>query len=525
VMEPDEEAQGVVRLVLAKLAALGSARAVLRYLVQQGIRRGLRPHHGPQRGQLVWRRPCYGTVLSILHHPLYAGAYTHGRHPIDPRRQVPGRRSTGRTSPPRADWAVLKKDHVPASITWEPYEANQERLRQNQARVAARGVPRPGAALLGGLLFCGRCGRRLRIGYNGSTNSPRYRCNYDCLHYGAAPCQSLAAADLDACVGQQVRRLVEPTALELRLAAAAEVEQERARLHQQWQQRLERAAYEADRAARQYQAVEPANRLVVRALERQWEQALLEQRQLHEAYDRFGRDQPRRLGVGEREQIGALAGDVPALWQASATTAADRQEIIRHLVERVVVTVLRQSEQVDVTIHWAGGAVSQHQVRRSIRQFEPLRDYERLRTRMVELRAAGWQAQAIAEQLQAEGFHTTRRDAPFTAAIVRQLLSRCGLSSRRSRARVAPARVVLGAQEWWLADLAQEVGASCSQLRKWRRRGWLQARQLPGIRGRWIYWADAEERERLRQLAAYKPAKLGQPYPAPLTTPKPRSES
>ena len=160
----------------------------------------------------------------------------------------------------------------------------------------------------------------------------------------------------------QVLAVLEPAALELNLAAADDIEQERARLHRNWQQQVERARYEAERAQRQYDAVEPENRLVARELERRWEEALKEQRRLEEEYARFSRNQPEGLSAGEREQIRALARDLPALWQAPTTTAADRQRIVRLLVKEVVVTVRGESEWVDVTIHWAGGFEQQPRV-------------------------------------------------------------------------------------------------------------------------------------------------------------------
>ena len=151
------------------------------------------------------------------------------------------------------------------------------------------------------------------------------------------------------------------------MAAADDVEQERARLHRNWQQQLERARYEADRARRQYDAVEPENRLVVRELERHWEEALKEQRRLEEEYARFGRNQPAGpFWGGEREHIRVLSRDLPGLWHAPATTAADRQRIIRLLVDEIIVTVRGESEWVDVAIHWAGGFRTAHELVRPV---------------------------------------------------------------------------------------------------------------------------------------------------------------
>ncbi len=170
------------------------------------------------------------------------------------------------------------------------------------------------------------------------------------------------------------------------VAAAEDLQQERARLHQVRQQELERARYEAERARRQYDAVEPENRLVARELERRWEEALKEQRRLEEEYARFCRSQPAGLSALERAQIQALAQDLPALWQAAGTTAADRQRIVRLLVEEVVVAVQGDRERVDVTIRWAGGDSSRHEVVRPVRRHEQLADYGRLLSRIDELR-------------------------------------------------------------------------------------------------------------------------------------------
>ncbi len=149
------------------------------------------------------------------------------------------------------------------------------------------------------------------------------------VDYAEPVCQGLAGGVLDDLVAARVLTALEPAALELSLMAADDLERERARLHQDRRQGLERARYEAERASRQYDAVEPENRLVARELERRWEEALKEQRRLEEDDARFSRDQPRGLSADEREQIRAWARDLPALWRTATTTAADRQRIVR----------------------------------------------------------------------------------------------------------------------------------------------------------------------------------------------------
>ena len=165
--------------------------------------------------------------------------------------------------------------------------------------------------------------------------------------------------------------------------ALEDVQRDRARLDKHWKQRLERARYEAEDAERRYRAVDPENRLVARSLEQRWEETLRAERQVRDDYDRFLREQPPQLSPEERARIAALSSDLPALWHAPGTTHQDRKEIIRHLVEKVVVHVKNDSEYVDVTIHWQGGFTSQHEVVRPVRSYEQLRDFDKLMDRIV----------------------------------------------------------------------------------------------------------------------------------------------
>lgn len=521
--DPDEQVRTVVHLVFAKFAELGTVSAVVRYLLRNQIRLGIRPYDGPQRGHLQWRYPCRTTVLSMLHNPIYAGAYAYGRRETDPRRKAAGHRYSGRNAVPMEAWQVLLKDRLPAYITWEQFLENQQRIAANRARCEAQGAPREGPSLLGGLLVCGRCNWRMMIRYSGKANRPRYNCRGRLGEGAGVACQGLAARSIDDLVACQVMKVLEPAALELSLRAAGDIHQERALLDQHWQQRLERARYEAGRAERQYQAVEPENRLVARELERRWEQALTEERHLRDEYDRFCREQPVELGAADREAIRQLAQDIPALWQAAATTPVERQQIVRHLIEQVVVNTQDNSEYVDVQIHWAGGFVSQHQLIRPVREFGQLRDFDRLRGRISALHEAGQTSDQIAAQINREGFHSPKRhQEPFNGSMIRKLLRQQGRTNPRSR--LEREKSLLAAHEWWVSDLAQELKMPLTTLHSWRRRGWVHARQLPGVRGQnpWVLWADEDELRRLGRLRACPRSWSDQPFPPELTTPKQR---
>jgi DNA invertase Pin-like site-specific DNA recombinase len=521
-LDADEQVQSVIRLIFDQFDRLGTIQGVLHYLVEHGIRMPIRPHAGPNRGQLEWHRPNRVTLQNLLRHPIYAGYYRWGHRALDARRQVPGRPGTGRTSRAPKECLVLLEDRCPAYITVARFWTNQQRLDANRARAASLGAVRRGPSLLGGLLVCGQCGHRLLVQYVNAGSGLRYSCRRDAIDYGASACQSLSGQRLDAFVSAQVLTVLQPAALELHLAAAADIEQERQRLHRHWQQQLERARYQTDRAARQYHTVEPENRLVVRELERRWEEALQEQRHLEEEYDRFCRTQPATLSAAEREQIQALAEAIPALWQADTTTPADRQRVVRCLIERIEVSVRGATDQVDLTIHWEGGFVSQHALVRAVQCYEQLADYRRLRARIDELRAEGKTMGEVADCLNQEGFHPPKRARCFTKSIVAGFLAKGGRSGPRPRALSAQGLLRRG--EWLLTDLARELHMPAATLHRWRKVGWVQARKLPVPGGHWALWAAGAELKRLVRLRAYQRRRRDQPIPTELTSPKVRKK-
>ncbi len=492
--DPDAHVQQVIRLIFRKFDELGTVNALLRYLVTHDIQLGMREQHGPVRGTLVWRRPSRATLQNLLKHPIYAGAYVYGRRPVDPRRQQAGRPDTGRVVVAPDEWLVFLKDRLPAYISWERYEANLARLQANRVRAETLGVPRDGPALLSRLIICARCGRRMAVSYTGDTGHYSYECARMRIDYGADICQHLAGANLDAFVSQQVLAAVEPAALELSLATATQLEHERAELTRLWQQKVERATYEAARAARQYRLVEPENRLVARQLERDWEEKLAAQYHLEEEYRRFLATEPQGLTTEERAAIRQLAADIPTLWHAPTTTAAERKAIIRQVVQRVVVAVLDESERVQVTIEWVGGAQSMGEIVRPVARLDQLSYYPQLCARVRQLARAGLSAGKIAEQLNTDGYRPPKRRERFGAQGVQELLQRLGVRTKHSRVRRPPG---LGPQEWSLRELAQVLGMPHVTLYNWIRRGWVTARREPTT-GRWIIWADEAEIVRLR---------------------------
>lgn len=524
VLDPDEQVQAVVRLVFEQFSCRGSVSGLLRWLAGHDVKLPVRPHFGPSRGELEWRRANRVTLLNMLHHPIYAGAYRWGHRETDRRKQLPGKPSTGRTYKSHDQCRVLIRDRFPGYIMWDEFEKNQRKLAENSAMGKMLSAPRHGPSVLAGLVVCGRCGHRMLVSYANTATAKmlRYSCQRDAIDYGGAACQSLSGAALEALVVQRLLQAVSPAALELSLAATADIERERKQLDGHWQQRLTRSRYEVEQARRQYAAVDPDHRLVARELERRWDESLRAGEQLQADYGHFQRECPTQLSPREREEILALSQDLPALWHADTTTPQDRQTMARLLLEQVAVTVEGNADRLDVELRWAGGFVSRHALVRPVQTYRQLSNYDELAARIEALRAECKTLSEIAAALNAEGFHPPKRSLHFTKEILSRFLRERGVRTRPlPRSVTDPGH--LQANEWWLADLAAELSMPVATLHRWQRVGWVQSRKVMAAGGRWALHADADQLLRLRRL---RDCRRGwpQPYPTELITPKPKAE-
>ncbi|WP_372404421.1 recombinase family protein [Streptomyces luteireticuli] len=509
VFDPDEQVQTVIRLVFAQFERIGTLHGMLRYLVDHDIQLGIRLREGPDKGTLEWRRPNRMTLQTLLHNPAYAGIYAYGRRRVDPRRKDPARPSTGRVVQARDEWLVMVPDVLPAYITVAQFEANEAKLAANRARAETMGAVRNGPALAAGLVFCGRCHRRVIVRYHTQESKavPEYVCSREVTNYGAArTCQLLNAACVDRFVEQQVLAALTPAAVEVSLQAADQVMSERAELEKLWAQRLERAEYEADRARRCYHLAEPENRLVVRQLEKEWETALASQQKLREEHARFTRTSPRTLTPAERRTITTLAGDINGLWHAKTTTVTDRKEIIRAIVDKVVVTVAGTTERVTAVIVWAGGATTSGELVRPVQRLDQLSYYPQLTSRIRELAGQGTGASGIADRLEAEGYRPAKGGKRITATTIRNLMRRLGCPAGRvHRHRPALPGEGPGPDEWWLKHLAAELDMTTSTLYAWINRGWITTRRESSWPHRLIAHAGQQELAELRERRTRPP--------------------
>jgi len=419
-LDPDEQARAAIGTIFDLFDSAGSLSGLLRRLRERHIEIPFRPPAGPAAGRLQWHRPHRETLRQLLRRPAYAGTYTWGRRPIDPRRRQPGRPGTGRVEREPQDCAVFLPENHPAYITRERYEANVRRLGQQRRHGPVPGPARRTVAVLAGLVACGECGCRMQTHYAGAL---RYDCQRRALDYGTRPCQGVAGGPLERLAAEQILGVITPAGLELCLRAVAECEPEQAATEGHWRLRLARAEQEATRAARQYDAVEPEDRLVARTLERRWEQALLAQRSLEEDYARYRRDRPGRLTEAERAEIEALSCDLPAVWHAPDADIDAKRHVARLLLRRVVVWAPPSTGEVRVHLHRSFETITEHIITRPVRSWGQVAGVGSAIELITARREAGWPSARIAEELNATGYRTPHQKM-FTAQTVRQLLSR-----------------------------------------------------------------------------------------------------
>jgi DNA invertase Pin-like site-specific DNA recombinase len=410
ILNPDEEVQARLHLVFAKFKELQSARGVMCFLRASGLMLPVRPVLGPSPHEVVWRGADSARVLNILHNPAYAGAYVYGRRQVDPIRSRPGsvRRTVKVAS---ADWAVCLRAAHPGYIGWEEFMAIQRQLSENANRYETghAGVPRKGSALLQGIAICGCCGHRMSLRYSGPNGDfPVYCCRSDRNQRGSALCQEVRALLVDALVERVLLDALAPDQIAIAVAAMGQLEEESRQLERQWTLRRERIRYEAERARRQYDAVEPENRLVARSLERAWEEKLRAVEAAEQEYARWRSEEPLVIAAADRAALQALCENLPHIWQAASTSAVDRKRILRFIIREVILDQRRAHGQVWLKIVWQTGATSEHRLQRRVHAYRNYFDLERLRRRITELNGAGKMDKEIAAILNQEGFVTAR---------------------------------------------------------------------------------------------------------------------
>lgn len=500
-LDPDESARHVMKMFFELFETIGSSHALFHHLAEHNFKLPFRDNTRDCAG-IDWRVPSKDTVYGILKHPLYAGTYSYRR--IKKYDEKTGKKQGKKYLPPE-EWKVCIKDRHPAYITWEQFEKNQQRLRENDSRGGDRSGPvRGGSALLGGIVVCAHCGRRLSPTYPKGSQA-LYHCSRHHTVAEAESCySSIRCSTLDEFVSTKLLEALGPAGVDLSLQVVEDEVARREQLDTLHAQRVEQARYAAELTERRYKAVDPSNRLVADTLEREWETALAEFQEATAQLEKLRNTLPTKLSDAERQELRRACADVSVLWRERATVG-QRKQIVRLLLCRVEVDVHNNTDRVTVRLCWSGGFESCHEITRTVQRFHQLECYEQLVDRALELALSGERSPKIATILEQEGFRSPRNDKPISASMVQKLLT----EEPRSHQQLNDP--TLAPEQWRSADLARELSVPEKRLKQWVTRGWATAVQRPHGRA-WVIYADEQELKRLQQLVC---SQTGQGRPGP----------
>jgi DNA invertase Pin-like site-specific DNA recombinase len=425
-LDPDTQVRERIAYVFDAFRRLGIARAVVQELRAQQLELPARATAKEGYGTLRWKTPAVSAVMRILTNPAYAGAYVYGRmtYASDQRSARTGKASAHLV--PLTEWPVCIRSHHPGYVTWEEFVHNRQHLRANWYRDGQPGVPRSGPALLQGLASCGVCGRKMSVQHHAVTEqrSSIYVCARGYQEGDDRICQSMASRQVDAAVTRAFLEAVSPMCLEVSLRVLDQIDQDRAAQRRQWELQLEHARYEARLAQRQYDTVDPDNRLVAAELERRWNAKLEQVTRLEQAFVRAEQEAQWTITPEERAAMSALAQDLPAVWHATTTTDQDRKQLLRYAIETVALDGVSQPGQIVIQIHWRSGTVTRLDVRRRQQGEWSLRTSDGAVALIRELAPTHSYAE-IAAQVTAAGYMTAFGRA-FTSQHVGYLCRRHG---------------------------------------------------------------------------------------------------
>lgn len=365
-MDPDRRVQDAVRLVFSKFFELGTARQTLYWFLDNDL---MIPaiQFGDKEWTVRWRRPSYDSISGFLNNPVYAGVYAHGKSQTEQVVTDGLVMRKRRKQLPEDEWKVRIENHHDGYISLDEYdrirgmlkENRQPRLRRNQTG----GPPKTGHALLSGLLRCARCGRKLRVNYSGPRNASRYICPRGQVDNTEPKCIHFGGKGVDESIGEITLRVVQPMALEAAAAAYDEYRDKGNEILSVFHRELEEARYEANRARKQYDATDPENRLVASELERRWNAAL----ERIASIERKREEQEAKLKKRRTlsvEDFTSLSRALPEIWESEDCDVRLKKRILRTLINEIVVDDNPKTREIEMMVHWKGGAHTKHDVHR-----------------------------------------------------------------------------------------------------------------------------------------------------------------
>jgi DNA invertase Pin-like site-specific DNA recombinase/predicted DNA-binding transcriptional regulator AlpA len=470
---PDAAVTGAIRTVFERFAEFGSARRVWLWFRSEALSFPLQD--GPQ-GQIRWVAPTYTALHHILTNPVYAGAYTYGKTRTERYLDAHGAVKKRMRHLPLDQWAVLIPNHHPGFIAWETFQANQARLDSNTRPRPHQGggALREGSALLQGLATCGHCGRRLHTHYRGRNSTPGYHCaGKDIVNGRGVYCFNLGGLAIDRAVADAFLTAVTPAAVEATLLSVQQLQSHHDAALVQWQLEIERLRYEAERAERRYRTVDPENRLVARGLEAEWEKHLRDLTAAEAELRRREQQQPTSIGPAQLQRLRVLGADLRQVWNAATTTDRDRKELLRTLLEEVMLDVKRAEGHAHLTLRWRGGAITTLDV--PVPRFRPMgprTDEDTLS--LLRRLAALYPDEVIAGILNRQGRKTAMGER-FTANQVGSL------RRYRNILRFQPPSEPPSGELVSIRKAAQILGMNTSSIHRWLADGFIAGEQVtPG---------------------------------------------
>jgi len=403
--DPDREVQDRIALVFTTFLEQGSVSRVMKSFKSRQL---TVPRRG-RFGEVAWRAPTTGMLGGILKNPAYAGTFVYGRTRSCHRHYANGKLVTTRC--PRSEWQIVVQGKYPAYLDWDSFERIQAMLRDNYAeyvRNKTRGVPRDGAALLQGIVWCGQCGHKMVVQYKAGN---RYVCNHLHATRGEPVCQHLPADPIDAEVVAAFFAAVTPAELEAWAQAHDARRQAEAALDRAGRLQVERLRYQAALAERQFHRIDPDNRLVAAELERRWELALRELRQAEDALARHraARAKPEALSAEDRARFLTLGPQLPALWRQPDMTRERKKALLRSLIDKVVLRRMA-ADRISIRIVWRGGEISALEIEVAVYTHRVLARGVEMEARLLALARQGADDATIAAQLTREGYRSARCD-------------------------------------------------------------------------------------------------------------------
>ncbi|MFP3022033.1 MAG: recombinase family protein [Wolbachia sp.] len=478
----DEQVRSVIQLLFKVFKEKGSACGVATHFTRNNIQFPKRTYGGIWQGKLTWVELTPERVCEVLKNPCYAGAYVYGRYRGRKKLLSTGQVQTSRTRLPMEAWHTIIKDHHEGYISWQGYVENKEILARNVSYREENMLPtavREGLGLLQGLLICGFCGYRLTVKYKSAgIIHPTYSCNWK---NGKGRCSSISGSFIDKIVVEKALTAMEPAQIEIAVKAFEELEQRGHMLDKQWQMKIERADYQAQLAQKRYEEVDPSNRLVAGTLEKHWNEALTALEEVRTQYAEYKEKNTFIVTQQQKEQVLALAKDLPRLWHAASTSTKDRKRILRLLIKDITVKKLSNEQKATLQIRWQTDQIESLEVPLPRRFCDKHRHSEDTINRVRQLAATMTDAQ-IVNQLNQEGL-TKNKIIPFTIGSVQWVRYKHNI----------PARCTKKPEELSVKQVAEKLNVNRNTVYYWIECKLINARRVDSRL--WISMSLAQEQE------------------------------